>query len=84
MDNITPLHKPAPIDVEMVAMLEQMVIEAKEGSLLSIVGVILDADGNNINFTSVEPTDELKMLGALEILRDEYKLEHLTEYEFDE
>ena len=83
-DNITQITKPAPVDAEMIEMLEEMVIEAKEGKLLSVAGVILDASGDNVNFTSVEPTDELKMLGALNILLDSYKLEHLTEYDIED
>lgn len=83
-DNIKPIRKEIPVDETLVKMLEEMVEEAKNGDLLSIAGVILDGKGNNINFTSVEITDELKMLGALSILVDTYKLEHLTEWEYDD
>jgi hypothetical protein len=58
-------------------MLSEMLEEAKSGKLLSIAGCMFDAGGDNINFTSVEPEDELKMLGGLMILVDDYKFNHL-------
>jgi hypothetical protein len=74
-----------PLDDSLVEMLETMVSEAKEGKLLSIVGVYLNQSGENFNFTSVEVDDELKLLGCLDILKDEFKVEHLTDWEeYDE
>lgn len=72
------------VDEDLVALLEDMVEDAKLGKIQSIVGVVLDEAGENIEFSSVEPVDELKMYGALHVLCNTYKDERLTEWETDE
>lgn len=81
--SIVEITAKPPIDESLIEMLEAMLKDAKEGNLVSLVGAYLDGSGENYNFTSVEPTDELKMLGAIDILKDAYKLEHLTEWEYE-
>lgn len=67
------------IDETLVLLLETMVLEARDGRIKNIVGVILK-DGSAVPFSNVLINDELKMLGALDILKDFYKTEHLDQY----
>ena len=76
--------EPIEVDEDLVKLLEDMVTEAKEGKIKSIVGVVLDDEGVNLEFSSCEVDSELAMYGALHLLCGVFKDEHLTDYEFDE
>ncbi len=66
-------------DPSLVALLEMMTQEAREGRISSVVGVIWESD-MPIPFTCVEVGQEFAMLGALTYLVDAFKHEHLDEY----
>lgn len=77
------ISKPEP-DQSLIEMLEEMVEDAKAGRLLSIVGCYLDQSGENYDFMWIEPTEELKVLGCLEMLKENYKVEHIIGIDYEE
>jgi hypothetical protein len=76
--------EPLEIDETLVELLESMLQEVKEGKIKSIAGTVLDDDGVNLEFSSCEIGSELAMLGALHVLPEVFKDEHLTQYEFED
>lgn len=68
----------ATADASLVALFEELLINAREGKITSVIGVFMD-DHIPIPFTCVDLGDELNMLGAIEVLKDAYKLEHLSD-----
>ena len=76
--------EPLEIDDSLVELLESMIKEVKEGKIKSIAGTVLDEEGVNLEFSSCEIGSELAMLGALHILTEVFKDEHLTQYEFED
>ncbi len=75
---------PKEIDDSLIKLLEGMLEAAKNGEISSLVGVYLDDEGTNIEFTCVDPSEEYAMFGALNKLVLTYNDEHLTEYTYDE
>lgn len=67
-------------DSSLVALLEEILLLARKGEITSIAGVFLH-DHDPIEFTCVDLGDEVTMLGAIELLKDAYKLEHLQDDE---
>jgi len=81
MAELVELHKKTTPNESLIMMLEEMLADAKECRLLSIAGTYFDEEGQQIDFTYIEPLDELKMLGALELLKDYYKINEVMEYD---
>lgn len=82
--SIDGTEKPKEIDETLVHMLESMVQEAKEGRISSLAGVYIDDAGTNIEFTSIEPSEDYTMFGMLQHFCTTYQNEHLIEWEYDE
>ena len=78
MSNVIDINKP---DETLLELAENLLKHVKLGTIQEIAGVIITADGENINFSSVQTSSDVKMLGALYLLIDDYKTEHLTDYE---
>ena len=78
MSNVIDINKP---DETLLELAENLSKHVKLGTIQDIAGVIITADGENINFSSVQTSSDVKMLGALHLLIDDYKTEHLTDYE---
>ena len=81
MSNVIELNA---ADETLVELAENLLNHVKKGTIASIAGAIITADGELINFSSVENKSSTLMLGGLYLLIDAYKDEHLTEYEFDD
>ena len=65
-------------DSSLVALLEEILVMARKGEITSIAGVFLH-EHYPMEFTCVDLGDEVTMLGAIDLLKDAYKREHLSE-----
>ena len=86
MSNIREITKKPEPDESLIEMLEEMLLDAKEGRLFSILGFYYNHLGENIDFMFVEPDDEIRMLGSLDLLKDNFKIQYHTDWgeDFDE